>query len=61
MAFISESLRKPMDAAGGEKRPLREDPNIRGLAELILRKTAGSPLFVAQVRLAYLVSRGIAG
>ena len=52
VAFVSESLRKPaVVAAPGEKPPpQREDASLRGLAELVLQKTLGSPLFVAQVR-----------
>lgn len=41
--FIEDSLRRPSGKSE------RIDPNVRGLAELILKRTAGSPLFVAQV------------
>lgn len=50
VAFVSESLRKSInDPAEKESSIVPEDANIRGLSELILQKTAGNPLFIAQV------------
>ncbi|KAK4703939.1 hypothetical protein P7C70_g2274, partial [Phenoliferia sp. Uapishka_3] len=50
MGFVSESLRKPAVVnKPGDTPPRREDPSLRGLSELILQKTLGSPLFVAQL------------
>lgn len=50
MAFVAESLRTPvMVDAQGKKQSAREDPSLRMLSEVILSRTQGSPLFVAQV------------
>ncbi|KAM0752526.1 hypothetical protein T439DRAFT_379572 [Meredithblackwellia eburnea MCA 4105] len=48
MAFVSESLRNPK-VTGEDVTPTKEEPTLRGLSELILQKTLGSPLFVAQL------------
>lgn len=49
-AFVSSALRNPATPPGVNKVPgERVDANIRRLSELILQKTHGSPLFVAQL------------
>ena len=55
MDFVSDCLRKPVqvDASGKRSQVTREDANLRGLAELVLQRTAGSPMFVAQVTLPF--------
>lgn len=51
VTFVSDSLRRSInDPAEKESSVVPEDANIRGLSELILQKTAGNPLFIAQVR-----------
>lgn len=50
-AFINEALRNPTtgDATSPTSPLERIDSNIRRLSELVLEKTGGSPLFVAQL------------
>lgn len=53
IAFVSEALRYPNSPSlgGYRRKEPREDPAIRTLSEIILARTAGSPLFVAQASL----------
>lgn len=50
--FVSECLRTPERPEGSARgsRKEKEDPNLKMLSEVILNRTQGSPLFVAQVR-----------
>lgn len=53
MAFVSQSFKNPFipssSSSTNVNNPVKEDANLRGLSELILQRTAGSPLFVAQL------------
>lgn len=52
MAFVSESFKNPTSTSANScARIAKEDASLRGLSELILQRTLGSPLFVAQVGL----------
>lgn len=50
MAFVSESFKNPTSSSNNSCAKIaKEDASLRGLSELILQRTLGSPLFVAQV------------
>ncbi|KAK4056866.1 hypothetical protein OIO90_002116 [Microbotryomycetes sp. JL221] len=46
-AFVSEALRQPIGL--GKREDIKEDTEILTLSDLILQRTGGSPLFVAQL------------
>ncbi|KAM0787699.1 hypothetical protein ACM66B_003759 [Microbotryomycetes sp. NB124-2] len=47
--FVGEALRQPTDAFGHRRVGSKEDAEISTLADVILSRTGGSPLFVAQL------------